>query len=48
MPLIRIHDIGFIENLPKPILIKFSKLVNEGLLSYLQKQKSYQLKLRMI
>ena len=31
MPLIRIHDIGFIENLPKPIIIKFSKLVNEGL-----------------
>jgi len=30
IPLIRIHDVGFIENLPKPLLIKFTKLVNEG------------------
>ena len=32
LPLIRIHDIGFIENLTKPIILKFSKLVNEGLI----------------
>ena len=31
-PLIRLHDIVFIENLPKAILKNFSKLVNEGLI----------------
>ncbi len=38
-PLIRLHDIVFIENLPKAILKNFSKLVNEGLIKVVYRNR---------
>jgi len=46
MPLIRVHDINFIENLPKQIIIKFSKLVNEGFIKLFTETEELSIKIK--
>ena len=46
MPLIRVHDISFIENLPKQIIKKFSKLVNEGFIKLFTETEELSIKIK--